>query len=141
MLVVLGSPGTGKTYLCAALIGWAAPRLNTLRSWREADLLGHLRDSIEKFGDYSTTLKLALDDDFVIIDDIGSTPVNDWRKEIIFNAIDMRYSSGLPTVVTSNLTRAQISERYEPRTASRLFAKENTVIDLFGMLDMRQEGM
>lgn len=140
-LVLLGAPGTGKTYLCAAIAGLSLGFYDTVRCWKEEYLFAHLRDSIERFGDYANSLKFALDDQLTILDDLGSTPVNDWRKEIIFNTVDIRYASMLPTIVTSNLTKQEISYRYEPRTADRLFAKENTIIDLFDAVSLRQEGL
>ena len=137
---MVGSPGTGKTYMCAAIAGEAIRTFNTVRCWKEQQLFAHLRDSIERYGDYSQALKYALDDEFCIIDDVGSTPVNDWRKEVIFNCIDTRHSMGYPTIITSNYTREELCQKYEARTASRLFASENTIIDLFGMEDLRSKG-
>lgn len=140
-LVMVGPPGTGKTHMCACLAGEAHRRFNTVRVWREEALFAHLRDSIERFGDYYNTLKLALDDEFCVIDDIGSTPVNDWRKEVIFNAIDIRREMGYPTVLTSNYNYNELTQKYEPRVTSRLFGGRNTVIDLFGMEDLRKQGL
>lgn len=113
----------------------------SIRYWKEEALFAHLRDSIERYGDYIGALKYALDDDFVILDDIGSTPVNDWRKEIIFNTIDTRYNMQKPTVYTSNLDRFEIAGKYEPRVASRLFSSENTLIEMHAGGDLRKEGL
>jgi DNA replication protein DnaC len=139
--VVIGNPGTGKTYLASAILAYALRHFNTVRYWKEEFLFNHLRKSIDEFGDYITTLQLATDDDFCVIDDVGSTPVNDWRKEIIFNAMDIRYGTALPTLITSNLTREQISKKYDPRTADRIFAKENTIIELFDAPSLRTQGL
>lgn len=139
-LVFLGDPGTGKTYLASAILAYAFKHFNTVRYWKEEFLFNHLRNSIDQFGDYISTLQLAMDDEFCVIDDIGSTPVNDWRKEVVFNAMDIRYGTSLPTVVTSNLTRDQIAKKYEPRTADRIFAKENTIIELFNVPSLRSQG-
>jgi DNA replication protein DnaC len=141
IMVILGTPGTGKTYMCAAFLGWAINKFRTFRCWKESELLGHLRDSIDRYGDYSTSLKQAIDDEFMILDDLGSSPVNDWRKEIIFTVIETRYSMAMPTIITSNLTQDQIANKYDERTASRLFASENSIIDMFNMCDLRKEGL
>lgn len=137
---MLGNPGTGKTYLASAILAYAFKHFNTVRYWKEEFLFNHLRNSIDQYGDYITTLQLAMDDEFCVVDDIGSTPVNDWRKEVIFNAMDIRYGTALPTVITSNLTRDQIAHKYEPRTADRIFAKENTIIELFNVPSLRSQG-
>lgn len=140
ILIVIGPPGTGKTHLCAALSELALRITCKVRYFREAGLYAKLREAIEKDHEYGETLKLMMDDDITFIDDVGSIPVNDWRKGVIFEAIDLRYNMGLPTVLTSNFNRAQIEEKYEQRTGSRLFAKENTVINLFGNQDLRAVG-
>jgi len=76
------------------------------------------------------TLGSLVDDEFVIYDDLGSTGLNDWRKEVLFEFLDQRYVSMKPTIVTSNLTREEIYQQIHPRVASRLFAKENTLIEV-----------
>lgn len=88
-------------------------------------------------GDYLEQLKYLIDDDLVMIDDIGSTGLNEWRKEIIFDAIDDRYNSMLPTVITTNFSSREIKENFHPRVYSRLFAKENIVIEINDGLDKR----
>jgi len=98
-----------------------------------------LRSSIEDFkGDYLEALKLLIDDDFVMIDDIGSTGLNDWRKEVIFDAIDERYNNMLPTVITSNFSRHEFERNFHPRLSSRLFAAENTIIEILDGQDLRK---
>jgi len=139
MLVLIGPPGTGKTYICAAIASSALRLFNSPRYWKEEFLFDHLHNAIERYRDYIESLRLAFDDDFCILDDIGSGKINEWRKEVIFNAVDIRFNSTLPFVVTSNLDRQEISREYGERTADRLFSKENTIISLFGMPSLRQE--
>ena len=79
-----------------------------------------------------------LDDHFVMIDDLGSNGFTDWKKEITLAAIDLRYESEMPTVFTSNLTRNEISDGLGFRAASRLFAAENTIIEMHSAKDQRQ---
>lgn len=140
MLVMIGPPGTGKTWACAALAELVFKKYDTVRYWKEQKILSKLRDGIDQGMDYGKLLEYLLDDQFVYYDDLGSNPPNDWRKEVIFNILDYRYNSRLPTVVTSNLNKREISEKYEPRVASRLFAAENTIITLWGKEDLRELG-
>ena len=79
-----------------------------------------------------------LDYDFIMLDDLGSAGINEWRKEIIFETIDRRYESENPTVITSNLTRKEILENFGPRTYSRLFAKENLILEFHEAKDLRK---
>lgn len=138
-LVVIGSPGAGKTYLCAAIFDWMMDKTNSIRYWNERQLLRALRDGIDSgHGDYLKDLKLKSDDEFFILDDIGSSGApSEWRKEVLFDLLDMRYESMLPSVFTSNLTRAELGNDYGKRFASRLCARENTIIELHDATDLR----
>jgi len=138
-LVYLGSPGIGKTYFCAALIEWVYGKVNSFRYWNERDFLSRLRAVISgEKGDYLKEMDYILDDQFIMFDDIGSSGVNEWRQEVLFEMIDRRYRSELPTVITSNLTKSEIYEKLGTRSASRMFAKENLIIELHNGQDVRQ---
>ena len=138
MLVFTGSPGCGKTYFCAALIKYCWEKFESCRYWKEADLIRRLHDIIQQDGDYIKGLQLLTDDELVIFDDLGSTGFTDWRKEVIFEFVDYRYVSQKPTVITSNLTAKEIGEIFHPRILSRLFDRENTIIEVRGV-DRRSE--
>lgn len=140
-LVFLGSPGIGKTYFCSALLPWIDGKFNTYRYWRERDFLSRLRETMGQNGDYITAIPLLMDDEFVMIDDVGSSGFNEWRSEVLFALIDTRYESGYATVFTSNLTRQKLEEGIGARAASRLFAKENLIIEIHEGQDLRKNGM
>lgn len=140
-LIFCGNPGIGKTYLCAALVEFGLTRFNSFRYWNESELLKRVRSSISDYkdGDYLEALKLLLDDEFVILDDIGSTGLNEWRKEVIFDAVDERYCTMKPTVVTSNFSKQDIEKLFHERLSSRLFAGENIIIEIHDGPDLRKE--
>lgn len=150
MLVYHGSPGIGKTYFCAALIPWAIQSFNSYRYYNEKNLLSKLRKGISNGeGDYAEALEYLIDDDLVMLDDVASsinpsrytTKDLEWRREIFFNFLDIRYNKQLPTIITSNLTEKEFQDVYSERICSRLFAKENTIISIFGGQDKRKIGM
>ncbi len=141
-LIFCGSPGIGKTSFCSALTSWLFSSFDTFRYWKEASLLKRLRASMNDVkGDYLDTLKFMIDDQHLILDDIGSDGVNEWREEVLFNVIDERYNSMLPTVFTSNFSANEFKKVYHPRIYSRLFAKENIVIEILNGDDLRQQGL
>ena len=150
-LVYHGNPGIGKTYLCAALTEWTFENFPTRRYHRESDLLRKLRLGIsEGKGDYLINLEYLVDDEIVILDDVGSG-INaekltyrdlEFRREVFFSFLDYRYNSCKPTIITSNFSKEQFLEVYSERIVSRLFAAENTIISLFEKCcDKRQYGM
>lgn len=141
MLVLLGPPGTGKTYLCAALIEALYDSVisrGSFRAYKEDNLLKRLRESIaDGHGDYMQHLQYLIDDYLIVLDDMGCSGHTQWREEVFTGAISYRYESRLPTVITTNLTVQEIREKYHARIESRLFASENTIINLKGMVDLR----
>ena len=139
-LVFLSNAGVGKTYLAAALVEYAMMNFKSFRRWREIDLFSKLRSSMNEYShsDYEDVLKYLIDDDFLIIDDIGSTGLTDWRREVIFSVIDYRYNSMKPTVLISNLLKKDFYEVFHERVASRVFAKENCIIEIDNGKDLRQ---
>lgn len=89
-------------------------------------------------GDYLEVLKYLIDDDFLIIDDVGSsTKHTEWREEILFAILDSRYNSMKPTVITSNFSQQQFIDKYHRRIHSRLFSTENTIIEIENGVDYR----
>ncbi len=139
-LVYCGSPGIGKTYLCASLVEWAIKNFNSdWRYWNENNLLKRLRHEIESVkGDYLDSLNCLIDAEFLILDDVGSSvKVNEWREEIFFNIIDYRYNTMKPTLITSNFSEKEFLEKYHSRVHSRLFSKDNIIIEILDGLDHR----
>jgi len=141
-LVFTGNPGCGKTYFCAAV--WNHNRqhkvFETARAWKESELLGRLRTQMNNGRDYLEDAKEMCDDELVIIDDIGSTGVNDWRNEVYFTIIDYRSSTRKPTIITTNLNKDRLAVDVGTRVYSRIMAKENTFIEMQGK-DLRMLGL
>lgn len=125
-------------------------KFNTLRYHTEENLLSKLRNDINQGsgGDYIHNLKFLIDDDLVILDDVASgiNPEKssyrdlEFRREVFFSFLDYRYNMMKPTIITSNFTREDFKNVYSDRIYSRLFAKENTIISVFGdeAIDRRQ---
>jgi DNA replication protein DnaC len=151
MLVLNGSSGLGKTHVCASMAEWALKRFSTIRVHNEENLLSRLRKGIrDDEGDYRELLRLMTDDDFVILNDVGSWHTPDkidnrnleWKREVLFAFLEDRYNSMKPTVITSNLSKEQFKTVYSERIASRLFASENTIVSIFDdSLDLRKQGL
>ena len=73
-LVYCGSPGIGKTFLCAALIDWAMRNFDSIRYHKDYDLYNKLRNFMDGDikGDYLVELNRLIDDDFLIVVVVGS---------------------------------------------------------------------
>ena len=139
-LILSGGPGCGKTYLCAAMYGWIISNFRHFRVWREYDLLKRIKSGIEKGWDPTENLQYLIDDDLIILDDVGSQGHNEWREKMLFETIDIRYNAQKPTIITTNLRKQDFEQRYHPRIASRLFASENLLIEFEDGDDLRKSG-
>jgi len=137
MLVFLGNPGCGKSYLIAALIHELIDKRQTFRYFHEKDFYSQMRKTIEKNWDYEYEIKRLCETPFLFMDDLHSSVSTDFQKECLFNFIDQRSISEYPTIVTSNLFLDQMKSVYEERFISRLKNKKNTIIEL-NWIDKRQ---
>lgn len=90
-------------------------------------------------GDYLGFLRSKIDDKVLFIDDVGASGITEWRKEILMDIVNYRYDLQCPTVFTSNLSKNEISAGYGERVASRLFSKENVIIEMMSATDLRQQ--
>lgn len=104
-LLLYGGVGTGKTYIACmianALIDQGYPVLVT----NFARILSTLQGTFEKqeYLDSLNQFKL------LIIDDLGIERDTGYAKEQVFNIIDSRYRSGLPMIITTNLTMQKLA--------------------------------
>ncbi len=129
--------------MCSAFIEMMPNKCRTFRAYSERRLFERLRQGISSGvgGDYISNLHDLVDDDLIIVDDIGSSGHNAWREEILMELVDYRYKDGKKTVFTSNLSKSDFRSIYGERITSRLFSSQNTIVELFGMPDLRQQGM
>ncbi len=126
--ILLGSAGTGKTILAAAIAsefmkrGGSAVTLTAFDFVRRA-LDYHTQFKIENYVDRFTPM---LDCDLLVIDDLGKeTSLKNVTNEYLYAVINERWLHKKKTVVTSNLTPEAALSRYGESIASRLFDKNS----------------
>ncbi len=80
-----------------------------------------------KFGKDNSNTNLfdnVLNVDLLIIDDLGTETVNDYKIEELFNIINTRLLNQnhkiTKTIISTNLTPEELFQRYTPRIGSRL---------------------
>ena len=140
-LIFTGPTGTSKTFISAALVEWGVEWFYPcFRIWKEYRLNSRIKKGYDMGLDHTETLDGLIDHRLVMIDDVGANSATDWCEERLFEAIEMRYSSLLPTIFTTNLSKKDFYDRYHERIGSRLFATRNTVIDTTGFPDFRTLG-
>lgn len=106
-LLLYGTVGTGKTYFAAcianALIdnGYSVLMTNFARLTNQIQgMFDGKQEFIDSLNRYS----------LLIIDDLGAERKSEFMQEQVFNIIDSRYRSGLPFIITTNLTAEEIKK-------------------------------
>ena len=106
-LLLYGTVGTGKTYYAACianrLIDHGYPVLMT----NFARLTNQIQGTFEGKQEFIDSLNNYT---LLIIDDLGAERKSEFMQEMVFNIIDSRYRSGLPFIITTNLTADEIKK-------------------------------
>jgi DNA replication protein DnaC len=121
-LLITGGPGAGKTYLAAAIfITVVNARQTSIKFKRAAQLFQAIRDS---YGQEDVSEEEILGDyikpRFLVLDDLGAGSLSDHERRYTLEVIDRRLNAERPTIITTNLTLKEISERMDERIASRM---------------------
>ena len=104
-LLLYGTVGTGKTYYAACVANALIDRGYTVRMTNFATLGNQLQGLFEGKQDFIDRLNRH---DLLVIDDLGAERSTEYMLETVFNIIDSRYRTGLPLIVTTNLTPEEL---------------------------------
>ncbi|MCQ2406798.1 MAG: DNA replication protein DnaC, partial [Oscillospiraceae bacterium] len=58
--------------------------------------------------------------DLLVLDGLGNEVITNLTQGIIFEVIDTRITRGLPTIITTLFSEAEMQARYSPQLMSRL---------------------
>lgn len=121
-MIFCGKPGTGKTHL-ACKFGVAL--LDQGYSVQYATMNKALRAIRATYGKESErteqqVINLLTNPDMLILDELGVKSASDYDKTMMFEVIDERYQSKLPTLVISNLSVSKLKEATDERMMDRL---------------------
>lgn len=121
-LVLMGAPGTGKTYLLAGFVYQCTIHHGIPCMFRPFDkLLSELKEGYATGKSEMETIAPLLAADFLVIDDLGKGRNTEWELNILDTLITERYNSNKPIMVTSNHTEAEettIKERLRTKDKS-----------------------
>ena len=141
-IVLSGAGGLGKSFLLNCVYERVSSRgLPATRStaYRVFDAMRkrHMGDDGGADG-FAALLETPL----LLVDDLGTEPMmRNITVEYLFLLLNERMEAGLSTMVTTNLTPAQIQERYGERVCSRLFDRLSALTIKLEGKDLRQHGI
>ena len=117
-VILHGGYGCGKTHLAAAIANHCLSQGKDVLFVNTPDLLDHLRSTFAPGStiDYDDLFEQTRNIFLLILDDLGAENPTQWAQEKLYQIINHRYNSALPTVITCNVNLESI----EPRIRSRL---------------------
>ena len=118
-LVFMGTYGTGKTHLAAAIGHYQAALGNDPIFTVVPDLLDHLRATFSPSStiSYDNVFSQVRTARLLILDDLGTQSATPWAREKLYQILNYRYETRLPTVITTS----SMLDEIDPRIRSRMF--------------------
>ena len=84
------------------------------------------------YGPYEPKGDKYLECDLLILDDLGTEFVNQFTVSCLYNLINTRQNRGLSTLISTNLSPKEITDKYEDRIYSRLMGRDSKIILFVG---------
>jgi DNA replication protein DnaC len=125
-LYIHGECGVGKTHLAYSILRRFCekyPHEKKVLYNSVTSMLDELRtDSLENkdVSEDSLLDELSKFDGYLILDDIGVEKVTEFSANAIYKIINTRYESESPTIIISNLSLGELTEKYGDRIVSRI---------------------
>lgn len=124
-LLLLGNVGVGKTYLTNCIAGELLKKGNSVIYFTSNKLFDTLAKYAFKTGENEDDLSEIHDDvfscDLLIIDDLGTEMTNSFVSSQLFTILNERNIRKKSTIISTNLSFEQLSEKYSDRTFSRIY--------------------
>ncbi len=120
-IIFYGGTGLGKTHLSLAIANAVINRGYSVVYGTAQNLLNDLQN--ENFGRTDNIRyyeRAVLNCDLLIIDDLGTEFKNSYTTAELYNIINSRILSRLPTIISTNFTQNELEDKYDQRITSRI---------------------
>lgn len=116
-LVMMGTFGSGKTHLAAAIANYRAGLGDPPLFVMVPDLLDHLRATFSP--NSNVTFDRRFDEirtaPLLVLDDLGTQSMTPWVREKLYQLFNHRYNAELPTVITTSDSLDEMDARIRSR--------------------------
>ena len=133
-LLIYGNTGLGKTFLTNCIACELLKSSHTVMYYTTFSLYDMISKSIRSDSEYRDQ-RISKDGlmtcELLIIDDLGSEMANSFTETNLYSIVNERLRNSLSTVISTNLSPMQLSDKYGERLFSR-FAKDYQFIKLIG---------
>ena len=119
-LCLSGATGLGKTHLSLAIGNVAAKKGYSVFYSSAQNLIAGIEREKFSVAKSSHAEDKALNCDLLIIDDLGSEFVTQFVISEVYNILNTRINCSKPTIISTNLSAAELAERYTERITSRI---------------------
>ena len=128
-LVLTGNSGSGKTHLAAAVANHCIGLRVRTFFMVVPDLLDHLRGTFGPNSEvtYDELFEQVRNVPLLILDDLGSQTSSPWAAEKLFQLLNHRFNTQLPTVITTNVPLERLDESLQSRLTDPMLS---TVIEV-----------
>ncbi len=124
-LLFQGGTGLGKTFLSACIARVVAAKgFSVVYETAVAALDAFEKEKFARYQeaaeDAASKVHQMLSCDLLILDDLGTELVTAFSVSALYTLINTRLTAGKKTIISTNLTRDALYERYSPQILSRL---------------------
>lgn len=121
-LLMCGATGLGKTHLSLAIAKKAAEKGYDVVYGSAQNLMTRLEKEhfSNQRSEYTGSEQALLECDLLIIDDLGAEFSTQFTVAALYNIINTRMMSGLPVIISTNLSPEELEKKYTQRITSRI---------------------
>jgi len=119
-ILIFGGTGIGKTHISLAISKKVMQKGFDVVYMSAPDLFTSLEKERFNQEPVAENMKKITECDLLVIDDLGAEFTTSFTTAALYNIINTRLLSELPTIITANLSPSEIADRYSDRIASRL---------------------
>ena len=133
-LLLIGSTGTGKTHISTAIARELIHKGHDVIYDSAQNIISDFESDRFRSGYGTAEPKSAkhLECELLIIDDLGTEFASQFTLSTIYNLLNTRQNKGLSTIISTNLSPAELASRYEDRVYSRIIGSGCKVLAFVG---------